>query len=187
MDVNNCDELIAMCIECTDTCKNSTACKNKRIQSGSKWINALKIFQTDQKGLGIKTTQKISQNELLLEYFGKVVPIKKFYKQTDQTYGLKLDPSHIIDGNVSENICKYVNHSCNPNCNMEKWLVNGVSRMGLFTIREIDADEEITFNYNMGASIGDMKTKCKCGEKNCSGFIGRKIVKNKDKQLKMKQ
>lgn len=41
-----------------------------------------------------------------------------------------------------------MNHSCEPNCEMQKWSVNGLFRMALFALRDIDPHEELTYDYN---------------------------------------
>ena len=43
---------------------------------------------------------------------------------------------------------RFVNHSCEPNCEMQKWSVNGLFRMALFALREIKAHEELSYDYN---------------------------------------
>lgn len=67
-----------------------------------------------------------------------------------------------------------MNHSCQPNCETQKWTVNGDTRVGLFALQDIDADSEVTFNYNLEC-IGKEKKICRCGAQNCSGFIGVKV------------
>lgn len=46
-------------------------------------------------------------------------------------------------------------------------------RMGIFTKRDINANEELTFNYNVDR-YGHEAQQCFCGEDNCVGFIGGK-------------
>lgn len=67
-------------------------------------------------------------------------------------------------------------HSCSPNCETQKWTVNGDTRVGLFALRDIEPGEELTFNYNL-ASDGETRKPCLCGASNCSGFIGLKVQK----------
>lgn len=43
---------------------------------------------------------------------------------------------------------RFVNHSCEPNCEMQKWSVDGYYRMALFALRDIEPGEEITYDYN---------------------------------------
>lgn len=73
-------------------------------------------------------------------------------------------------------ILLFTDHSCSPNCETQKWTVNGDTRIGLFALRDIESREELTFNYNL-ASDGETRKACLCGAPNCSGFIGLKAQK----------
>lgn len=66
-----------------------------------------------------------------------------------------------------------MNHSCQPNCETQKWTVNGDTRVGLFANEDIPAGSELTFNYNLEC-VGKEKKICRCGASNCSGYIGVK-------------
>lgn len=66
-----------------------------------------------------------------------------------------------------------MNHSCQPNCETQKWTVNGDTRVGLFAVDDVPENTELTFNYNLEC-VGKEKKICKCGAPNCSGFIGVK-------------
>lgn len=70
----------------------------------------------------------------------------------------------------------FTDHSCAPNCETQKWTVNGDTRIGLFALCDIESGEELTFNYNL-ASDGETRKACLCGASNCSGFIGLKAQK----------
>jgi histone-lysine N-methyltransferase NSD2 len=61
-----------------------------------------------------------------------------------------------------------MNHSCDPNCITEKWMVNGDTRVGLFALRDVEPGTELTFNYQLECEEGTKK-KCLCGAKHCSG------------------
>ncbi|GLD47626.1 histone-lysine N-methyltransferase NSD2-like protein, partial [Lates japonicus] len=69
------------------------------------------------------------------------------------------------------NYSRFMNHSCQPNCETQKWTVNGDTRVGLFAVCDIPAGTELTFNYNLDC-LGNEKTVCRCGAPNCSGFLG---------------
>lgn len=43
---------------------------------------------------------------------------------------------------------RFINHSCEPNCETQKWLVHGELAIGLFAIKDVDANQELTFDYN---------------------------------------
>ena len=47
----------------------------------------------------------------------------------------------IIDAGPKGNYSRFMNHSCQPNCETQKWTVNGDTRVGLFAVRDIPAGE----------------------------------------------
>uniref|UniRef100_S4REP2 Nuclear receptor binding SET domain protein 2 n=1 Tax=Petromyzon marinus TaxID=7757 RepID=S4REP2_PETMA len=77
----------------------------------------------------------------------------------------------IIDAGPKGNFSRFMNHSCQPNCETQKWTVNGDTRVGLFAVSDIPCGTELTFNYNLDC-LGNEKTVCMCGAPNCSGFLG---------------
>ena len=46
------------------------------------------------------------------------------------------------------NLGRFINHSCEPNCETQKWVVHGELAIGLFTLVDIPAGTELTFDYN---------------------------------------
>jgi SET domain-containing protein len=54
-----------------------------------------------------------------------------------------------IDATKKGGIGRFANHSCNPNSEVQKWVVGRRLRMGIFTKRDVERGEEITFNYNV--------------------------------------
>lgn len=84
---------------------------------------------------------------------------------------LTIDKDRIIDAGPRGNLMRFMNHNCDPNCETQKWTVNGDIRVGLFAKQDIAAGEELTFNYNLDC-LGNEKRPCLCGSPRCSGFIG---------------
>lgn len=89
-------------------------------------------------------------------------------------YCLHLDGGLVIDGHRMGGDGRFVNHSCQPNCEMQKWSVNGQFRMALFALRDIEAGEELTYDYNFSLFNPAEGQECKCGSDNCRGVIGGK-------------
>ena len=81
-------------------------------------------------------------------------------------YIFDLNKKYDLDGNVSFNPARYVNHSCNPNAETEQ---TG-NRIWIQAIKNIDKGEEITYNYGYDF-IDHEQHKCKCGSDNCVGHI----------------
>lgn len=70
------------------------------------------------------------------------------YARDTHHYCLHLDGGLVIDGHRMGGDGRFVNHSCRPNCEMQKWTSNGTFRMALFALRDIDPEEELTYDYN---------------------------------------
>lgn len=168
-------------IECSSNCPCGDRCENKTIQKNI--TPSMERFMTSKKGWGIKTNQSIKSGTFILEYIGEVINSNTFkermaeeYKNDFHHYCLQIDRDQLIDAHRMGNDCRFVNHSCSPNCQMQRWEVNGEPRMALFSLRKIKQGEEITFNYNF-SPFNDAQ-KCECGENECRGYItGQPIAK----------
>jgi len=83
---------------------------------------------------------------------------------------MEIGPDAVIDASRRGNESRFLNHSCDPNCEAQKWSVKNETRIGLFAHKVIVPGEEITFDYHFerfGQPI-----PCRCGAANCCGFLG---------------
>ncbi|XP_018023901.2 histone-lysine N-methyltransferase ASH1L, partial [Hyalella azteca] len=168
-----------MFIECSpQTCPIGDRCSNQRIQRHQS-LSCLMRFMTPNKGWGIKVTQPIKTGTFILEYVGEVVSEKEFKLRMQTTYAndthhycLNLDRGLVIDGHRMGGDCRFVNHSCEPNCEMQKWGVNGQYRMALYALQDIPSSTELTYDYNFSLFNPAEGQECKCGSENCRGVIG---------------
>ena len=69
---------------------------------------------------------------------------------------------------------RFVNHSCAPNCEIQKWSVNGLPRMALFSLKDISPFEELSYDYNFSLFNAAEGQPCKCESVQCRGVIGGK-------------
>ncbi|KAJ3123434.1 Histone-Lysine N-Methyltransferase ash1l [Physocladia obscura] len=172
-----------MQFECMDgKCPTGAACSNRSFQTGETAPN-LEICETVGRGFGIRTNEPISKNKLVMEYCGEIVSQQTCLERMDVMYAgathyyfLNYDKSEVIDGGRKGSDARFVNHSCDPNCRIEKWAMGGEYFVGLFADKDIEAGAEITYDYKF-ESFGPMK-KCLCGGKKCRGFLG--LNKNND-------
>lgn len=87
---------------------------------------------------------------------------------------MAFDQNMIIDA-TRGSIARFVNHSCAPNCRMEKWTVDGKPRMALFAGENgVMTGEELTYDYNFDPYSQKNVQECRCGAKNCRGYLGPK-------------
>lgn len=164
--------------ECVpETCPCGNECRNTKIQ---RHIVApgVERFITAKKGWGLRTKQLIKKGTYVLEYIGEVVTIQEYkermataYVSDAHYYCLQLDHSLVIDSHRMGNDCRFVNHSCNPNCEMQKWMVNGQYCMALFASQDIREGEELTFDYNFRLFGPAEPQICFCESDNCRGTI----------------
>ncbi|XP_046961322.1 probable histone-lysine N-methyltransferase CG1716 [Vanessa cardui] len=164
-------------IECNSRCPVGDRCTNRRFQK--KENGSLRVFYADKKGCGVEASSDISAGEFLMEYVGEVLDYEQFYKRA-QTYSeennlhhyfMSLKGDTVIDATLKGNISRFINHSCEPNAETQKWTVNGELRIGFFSKRDIPAGEEITFDYQF-QRFGKVAQRCYCGADNCRGWIG---------------
>ncbi|KAF4531360.1 hypothetical protein B566_EDAN018103, partial [Ephemera danica] len=167
--------------ECsTQLCPCKERCANQKIQK-HEWAPGIEKFMTKDKGWGVRTKKSIKSGEFILEYVGEVVSEKEFknrmasrYSNDTHHYCLNLDGGLVIDGHRMGGDGRFVNHSCEPNCEMQKWSVNGLFRMALFALRDIEPGEELGYDYNFSLFNPAEGQPCKCGSSQCRGVIGGK-------------
>jgi hypothetical protein len=87
-------------------------------------------------------------------------------------YFLNLGSDIIIDAGARGGLARFTNHSCAPNCHIEKWNVGGVVRIGIFANQRIERGRELTIDYQYDRVGNGHRQACFCGEPNCAKFIG---------------
>ena len=128
---------------------------------------------------GAFAKKNIEKGEFVAEYVGEKISKTESEKREKDSfeaakknpnkgaiYIFELDNEYDIDGNVPYNPAKYINHSCDPNCEIK--YIDG--RIWVAAKRDIKQGEEITYNY--GFDLEDYRDyPCRCGSKNCVGYI----------------
>jgi len=118
-------------------------------------------------GLGIFAVRAIPAGTPLLEYVGKVLSKEEFSCLRDKTYCFEIDQDHTMDGaQVPWNPAGFFNHSCEPNCK----IVRLDGKIWIFTRRDVEADEELTFNYGYRPE-NLRRYPCRCGAPGCIGYV----------------
>uniref|UniRef100_A0A8C5P1G4 Histone-lysine N-methyltransferase ASH1L n=1 Tax=Jaculus jaculus TaxID=51337 RepID=A0A8C5P1G4_JACJA len=167
--------------ECSpNTCPCGEQCCNQRIQR-HEWVQCLERFRAAEKGWGIRTKEPLKAGQFIIEYLGEVVSEQEFrnrmieqYHNHSDHYCLNLDSGMVIDSYRMGNEARFINHSCDPNCEMQKWSVNGVYRIGLYALKDMPAGTELTYDYNFHSFNVEKQQLCKCGFEKCRGIIGGK-------------
>jgi hypothetical protein len=168
-----CDENSGCHYECDDNCDGKDKCNNKRIQQ-NQWKNVVERDSGNpNKGFGQFLEEGCKKDDFIIEYMGKVT------KKHGGNYSMKINPppeskgkrdTVYINAKIDGGLAKYINHSCNPNCKLIQWYVEGLPHLRFFARREIKRGTELTFNYNWIMGRGK-RTECFCGGENCDGYV----------------
>jgi SET domain-containing protein len=131
-------------------------------------------------GYGIFAKKDIPKGVKVIEYIGekitkteadrrgpRLVQYAKSHKEQGAVYIFELNKRYDIDGHVSYNTAKYINHSCDPNCEVE--IIRG--HIWIISLRDIKKGEELFYNYGYDDLKEYEEHPCSCGTYRCVGYI----------------
>ena len=138
-------------------------------------------YKSKVHGTGIFASQNIKKGQKIIQYVGEKITkaegdkrsalrIKNYLNssKTGSVYIFELNKKYDIDGNVRRNKARYINHSCNPNCEVD--IKN--DQIWISSIKNIKKGTELSYDYGYEFDKDDYKDHiCKCGSKNCIGYI----------------
>ena len=130
-------------------------------------------------GKGVFALQDLAEGETLIEYVGEVIRWPEALArhphdpaQPNHTFYFHINETQVIDAHVGGNSSRWINHSCQPNCEAEE---DG-GRVFIKALRNIAAGDELFYDY--GLVIDARYTKklladypCWCGAPDCRGTL----------------
>ena len=124
--------------------------------------------------LGLFAKSDIKKGEKVIEYKGRKFTHKQVeendrFDNSKAIYLFTLNERYVLDGDTKTNTAKYINHSCNPNCEVD--IING--KIWIIAIKDIKKGDELSYDYGFGYDADFRQFPCKCGSKNCCGYIVR--------------
>ncbi|MFN8582741.1 MAG: SET domain-containing protein-lysine N-methyltransferase [Gemmatimonadaceae bacterium] len=131
------------------------------------------------QGLGVFATDFIPAGIRLIEYAGeRLTPAAADARYPDRegerhhTFLFAIDDDVVIDAAVNGNDARFINHSCDPNCDA----VVDDDRIWIDTIRDIEAGEELAYDYayvlpERHTPAAKRRFPCSCGAARCRGSI----------------
>ena len=140
-----------------------------------------KVFKSKVHGTGICASQNIKKDIKIIQYIGTKINkkegdrrsakrIKKFLhsRTTGSVYIFELNNKFDIDGSVKRNLARFINHSCNPNCEVE--IIK--QEIWIKSIKSIKKGDELCYDYGYEFDRDDYQDHiCRCNSKNCIGYI----------------
>ncbi|XP_044960365.1 histone-lysine N-methyltransferase ASHH3-like isoform X7 [Hordeum vulgare subsp. vulgare] len=133
---------------------------------------------TEKCGFGLIAKDEIKKGQFVIEYVGEVIDDRtceeRLWKMKRQRYTnfylCEVSSNMVIDATNKGNKSRFINHSCEPNTEMQKWTVDGETRVGIFALRDIERGEELTYDYKFVQFGADQD--CHCGSSNCRKMVG---------------
>jgi SET domain-containing protein len=137
-------------------------------------------------GNGVFAVAPIAKGERVIEYKGK----RRTHEEVDadtsgdvesgHTFLFTLNDDYVVDANYGGNDARWINHSCDPNCEASILEDEGgdrrKDRIFIEALRAIKPGEELTYNY--GIVLAERHTPrlkkiwaCLCGSPKCTGTM----------------
>jgi SET domain-containing protein len=132
-------------------------------------------------GRGVYAARRLKAGEVIIEYKGERISWKEADRRPSSdpddphhTFYFSLsDGKTVIDANVGGNAARWINHSCDPNCESDE---SDDGRVFIQAMRDIRKGEEL--NYDYALVIDERMTPalkrsyaCHCGARKCRGTM----------------
>ena len=108
-------------------------------------------------GLGLFSEEPIGKGDFVIEYTGEKIT----HKEADQREGrylFTLNSRYVIDGRKHHNLARYINHSCNPNCEPEI----DAGKIVIRAKKKIKRNEDLTYDYGKDYFEAFIGKACRC-------------------------
>jgi hypothetical protein len=140
------------------------------------------VRRSARHGRGVFARERIPAGTRVIEYTGELISEAEGERRyptlageaelPEHTYLLTLDDARVIDANVGGNAARFINHSCEPNCEPiafgdEMWIV---------AVRDIRPGEELSYDYAIELDERHTPARkrrfpCACGARSCRGTL----------------
>jgi len=138
------------------------------------------VKRSSIQGKGVFASRFIPAEECIVEYTGELIDEEEAVARYDDmamkrhhTFLFAVNNDMSIDGASGGNDARFINHSCDPNCEAR---MDDDDRVFIFALRDIEAGDELTYDYAyVGVDADDPEVRamyaCKCGSPKCRGSI----------------
>ena len=148
--------------------------------SPAKTTRRIQTRRSGVHGKGVFALTDLAEGETLIEYTGEIISWEEAQRRhphdpenPNHTFYFHVDDGHVIDALYGGNSSRWINHSCDPNCETDE---TDDGRVFIRALRNIAAGEELFYDY--GLVVDEPYTKqlkaeyaCWCGSANCRGTM----------------
>lgn len=156
----------------------------------------IKVRNSKIHGKGVYARVDIKKGTKIIEYLGRKIThvqseklyekmLEKHKKNPEKfasVYTFTLNDEYDLDGGVWWNLAKFMNHSCNGNCES---VSEDDGSIAVYTLKNVKKGDELVYNY--GYDVENWEDHpCRCGSRQCVGYIVNEEQWPKLKKLKGK-
>ena len=147
--------------------------------NGKRGRSPIEVRNSRIQGRGVFATRRIHKGRRIIEYTGERISHQEADQRYDDegmsrhhTFLFEVDENTVIDAARDGNDARFINHSCEPNCEA----VSEDGHIYIEAIRNIQPGAELTYDYAYGcdeALTPELlhRYRCKCGAPGCRGTI----------------
>jgi SET domain-containing protein len=139
----------------------------------------VEVRKSGVHGKGVYAVAPLRKGERVIEYTGEHLPWKEAMDLPPRdpndpfhTFFFSLDNGDVIDAGTGGNDSRWINHSCDPNCETNE----EDNRIFVYALRSIRPGEELFYDYKIVPA--ERRTKklekdfaCLCGTAKCRGTM----------------
>jgi len=139
----------------------------------------VQVRRSGVHGKGVFALVPLAKGETIMEYTGPIITWKEALRRHPHdpndplhTFYFHIEGGKVIDGKYGTNSAKWINHSCQPNCEADE----EDGRVFIKALRRIQPGEEL--NYDYGLVLDERHTAkvkkefpCRCGSRKCRGTL----------------
>lgn len=141
---------------------------------------AYRVERSSVHGNGVFAQRDIAPGERIVEYAGREITWDEAQVRAEiqggphnHTFFFSLANGNVIDGGDHGNEARYINHSCEPNCEA---IEEEDGRIFIYALHDIRADDELNYSYPLiyeGRHTPAIKREfaCRCGALKCTGTM----------------
>jgi SET domain-containing protein len=138
-----------------------------------------RVRQSKIHGRGVFAARRIRKGTRIIEYVGERVTHAEADRRYEDrpaddnhTFLFIVDARTVIDAGVDGNAARFINHSCDPNCET----VTEKRRIYIEAIKTIQPGVELSYDYQIQREPGDPPEvdeifACRCGAPDCRGTM----------------
>jgi SET domain-containing protein len=150
--------------------------RREKTNNRTRPLTFLKVRKSLVHGRGVFATKAIRKGARIIEYTGRRVSWESIPAESDElrTYYFGLDNGKdVIDPAVGGNEARWINHSCDPNCEA---IEDEKGRVFIHALRDLHPGEELFYDYCLAVDVVRTKeieeeAKCFCATSRCRGTM----------------